>query len=120
MGVAEHAHVDAELRDQGRRHDSGHPGDLLQSRVLGEERSHLLVDTGVERVEVLGEEVEAAQLQLEQEAVVVAERALEGIGQVGELETQLSLGQIGNLLGSRLTLRQGTEHEHPGHSAAER
>jgi hypothetical protein len=90
VDAQEHAHVDADLGDQ---HGGNQPIDArnLHQQGMGSSiRLQFLIDARVERGDLLFGGFEPAQLQTEQEAMVLLDPALECQNQVGPFAPQLT------------------------------
>jgi hypothetical protein len=97
----EAAHVGADLGDDHLRGDPADPGDLIQPVDRWGERGDLLVDLGLQLGDVGAGLVDARQHPGQQERVVVAEVAGEGLLQLGALGAPAGPGQLRQRLGSR-------------------
>jgi hypothetical protein len=86
------------------------PGDLIQPVDRLSERGDLLLDLGLQLSDVGAGLVDTAKHPGQQEAVMVAEVAGEGLLQLAELGTQATAGQLGQRLGVALAGDQRGQH----------
>jgi hypothetical protein len=97
----EAAHVEADLGDEHLRGSPADPTDLIQPVDRLGERGDLLVDLGLQRGDVGAGLVDPRQHGLQQEGVMVAEAATEGLLQLAALGAQAGARQLRQRLGSR-------------------
>jgi len=113
-GGGEPGHVTTGLGDD---HLSGalpHPRDGLQALDLAGERAHLFLDPGRELLNRRGELVDAVQVQLAQERVVLAEVPPQRLDQLGDLGAHPGVRQLGQHPGIPFPGDQRRQHRPPG------
>ena len=104
------AHVDTNLGDQHLRGGPADPGDLIQPVDRRLERADLGRDLGLHRGDGGAGLVDAIQHRGQQEGVVVAEPAMEGLFQQAELGAQAGAGQLRQRLGVPLARDECGQH----------
>ena len=86
------------------------PGDGVQPVTGHGERGHHFVHAGVEAGDRGLQVLQVLQRQPDQQPMMLAEAAPQGLAQLGELLTQLALGQLCQDLGVAFADDQGLEH----------
>src|SRR5580704_11687763 len=113
-GALEDAHVRPQLRDDRGGNDTIDARDGREARVLLAVRCELRVDPLVELRDVLLELLDACELHLEQEAVVLFDATFEREFQLGDLVAHLLLRELGHLLRRRVAAQYRLEHRLAG------
>ena len=116
VDAQEHAHVDADLGDQGGRNHPVDAGDLRWERMGRAIRLKPFANALVEPCDVRLDRFEPAQLHRQEEAVMLLEAAVEREDQIGALAAQLASGEIGHRLERGLARDQRPEHRAAGHA----
>ena len=106
----EAAHVGADLGDDHLGGGPADPADLIQPVDRWGERGDLGLDLGLQLGDVGAGLVDAAKHLGQQEPVMVAEVAGEGLLQLAELGAQAAAGQLRQRLGVPLARDQGGQH----------
>jgi hypothetical protein len=114
LGGGEDAHVRAELGDQDLGGALVHAADGVEARELLGEGRHGAIDLGAHGLDGLVQVVEVGEELADEEGVVGAEVAEQGVSQGGQLLAQLAAGEIREDNGVGGAGHQGLEHGPPG------
>src|SRR3954447_9459293 len=106
----EHAHVGADLSQDGGRGRPVHARDLHQEPMLGAKRLELRFDVGVERCDVVVDRLQGAQLHREQKALMLAQVPLQRGLERGLLTPHPTPRETGDRGSISHACRKGLEH----------
>ena len=116
LGGGEPGHVRAGLGDDHIGGQGADPGDGADQLPEALKRLDHHLDPGGELADGLGVPVDQVQVHPGQEGVVLAETAVQGLGQLGDLRPQPTLGQIGQPGRVPIAGDQRLDHRPPGHA----
>lgn len=114
LGVAEHGHVDADLRDDRHGDPVVNTGDLPEQAPLRLVGPGLLLDALVERAQIRLDRLEPPEVEGQQVAVMLGQPAVQRQGQRLQLAAQLPPRQVRHLLRRGGVLDQRLQHRPAG------
>ena len=116
LSGAKDGHVHADFGDNGRGRQRVHAGDGHQQGLLGGKGTHGGTDRGLDLGQITVDLPEAADVQAEQQALVLGERAVQRQGEPVDLAPQPPFGEVGHGGRGGAALGQGAQHQHAGHA----